>query len=82
MQQEEIESIVRTIIANIADKSPDDIDLSQKLTSYMRKSSKRILAARLDATFTNLNGTILFNDLFRGIKRGNHIVEFVLEYYR
>ena len=79
MTEQQIKSKLRQIIADMGGVA--EVDLSKKLTEYIRKSSKRILAARIDVQFEVVNGTILYNDLFSEIKTGEDIVEFIQEYY-
>ncbi len=50
MLKSEIEDIVKNVIAQMAKIKSSEVLLSSKLEDYIRKSSKRILASRIDVT--------------------------------
>lgn len=81
MNEDEVLEKVKEIIAYMADLEISEIDMDEDFSVYIRPNSKRILAAKIDVKFPNVNGTILYNALFSEIVTGEEIVEFILEYY-
>ena len=81
MEPKEIEKKIIEILAYMGELSPENVDLSEDFSIYVRPNSKRLLAAKIDVQFPKVNGTILYNALFSEIITGEEIVEFILEYY-